>query len=286
MLEGRRVRFGWDPESAHRQLHFGKWIFLGSMVTFLAMQSDRLLVGKLASMTELGIYSIAVMLAFVPREVIFRLSNTVILPIAARTMCAEGAGCRKIATVRLALLGVAALLCVGLSAGAAPAIGLVYDARYAGAKALVAVLAVGIWVQSLWCSYHMVNVAAGQPKYQSWGMIARAGADPRPGRAGLPAVRHAGDRQPDGDRRLRRPAIMHPGRYRLGATLLRLDLLLSAAVVASAAALGHLSERVIAATGSKAAGLALVAAAVGSGLLAFAAVAWKRKDAPRPLPAG
>ena len=53
LLPGYRNRPRWEPRAVHELLHFGKWIFLSSLFTFLAGQADRLIVGKV-SLEKLG----------------------------------------------------------------------------------------------------------------------------------------------------------------------------------------------------------------------------------------
>lgn len=67
--QGPRNRFVWDSFAAHDIWTYGKWIFLTSAITFFGEQSDRLLLGKVALLTILGVYGIALTLAEVPRQV-------------------------------------------------------------------------------------------------------------------------------------------------------------------------------------------------------------------------
>ena len=67
-LLGLRNRLEWNEEAGRAMLHFGKWIFVSTMLTFLASQSDRLIFGKLVDMKLLGVYNIAVILATLPAQ--------------------------------------------------------------------------------------------------------------------------------------------------------------------------------------------------------------------------
>ena len=65
-----RPRFVLDKECVHSLLHFGKWILVGTVLTFLATQSDRLILGKLISLEALGVYGVAFALSDMPRQII------------------------------------------------------------------------------------------------------------------------------------------------------------------------------------------------------------------------
>ena len=55
LLPGRTNRLHWHPPSVATLLGFGRWIFLSTLLTFAAMQSDRLIFGKLTTMSMLGV---------------------------------------------------------------------------------------------------------------------------------------------------------------------------------------------------------------------------------------
>jgi O-antigen/teichoic acid export membrane protein len=87
ILPGPRNRFAWDPCRGCRSLfEFGRWIFVSTALTFLATQSDRLILGKLVSVAELGFYSIAASLAAVPLQIVQRLGGLVFFPVVATAM--------------------------------------------------------------------------------------------------------------------------------------------------------------------------------------------------------
>jgi len=62
-IGGIKNNFFLDKKSAASVLNFGKWIMLSSIVTFIAMQGDRLLLGHYITTKELGVYVIAFFLA-------------------------------------------------------------------------------------------------------------------------------------------------------------------------------------------------------------------------------
>src|SRR5262245_52981252 len=58
-LPGTANRWQWDSSAFHEIFHFGKWIFVSSILGFFLANGDRLLLGGLVDATLLGIYVIA-----------------------------------------------------------------------------------------------------------------------------------------------------------------------------------------------------------------------------------
>ncbi len=131
-LPGIRNRFHFERRAARSLFVFGSWIFLSTVATFAANQVDRLIFGKLTTMSMLGVYSIAVMLALAPTQALSTVSNRVLFPLYTRVhyshrrsaqhvpdgpLASAGLGrmgCRRLdrrrshdhpASVRLAILG-------------------------------------------------------------------------------------------------------------------------------------------------------------------------------------
>src|SRR5919201_857740 len=66
LVPGFRNRLCWDRNAFHELFRFGRWIFVSTLCTFLADQTDRLVLGKLTSLNTLGLYQIAHQLAWMP----------------------------------------------------------------------------------------------------------------------------------------------------------------------------------------------------------------------------
>lgn len=162
VLGGHRHRFHWEPHAARELFTFGRWVFLSSMLGFLAMQSDRLVLGKLIGIQEFGLYSIAMMLATVPRDLFERISSQIMLPVLVRVLRQEGGAARS-ASVRMVMLAFAALGCAALIATAQPLVDFLFDPRYHGAGAYLMVLTVGAWMASITSSYVSLLMSAAHP---------------------------------------------------------------------------------------------------------------------------
>lgn len=173
LIKGPRNRLLWDHEAAVALFGFGKWIFLSTLLTFASKQADRLLLGKLVSLEELGVYSIALVWAVTPTETLLRLGQVVLFPVYARLKdMGEGIG-KTVNPVRrpICLLGgwlTAMLLLVG-----AEMVGLLYDDRYARAGEMLQLLGVGVWFQVLTGTSGPALLALGNSKWLAASNIAK-----------------------------------------------------------------------------------------------------------------
>jgi len=159
-----RNRFRWDRSALGDLLHFGVWIFLGTIVAFLANSLDRVLLGRLLTLEELGIYSIALTFSRIGIEVATRLSNTVLFPILSRSqddppkLVAQSLHARG-----LILLAGGALVC-SFAVLAPLFFQWLYDPRYAAAGSIARWLAIGVWASILLSSMERVPLALGHPR--------------------------------------------------------------------------------------------------------------------------
>ena len=79
-LKGQNNRLAWNGEAAKAIFNFGRWIFFSTALTFLANQSDRLIIGKLINVAFLGIFSNALMFAKMVEQGIATLGYRVLFP--------------------------------------------------------------------------------------------------------------------------------------------------------------------------------------------------------------
>lgn len=79
-----RNRLAWDPEAARGIFRFARWIFLSTVLTFLGLKLDQLLLGKLIAPDRLGIYSIAQNLGTMLPAAIGTLGTAVMFPLLAK----------------------------------------------------------------------------------------------------------------------------------------------------------------------------------------------------------
>lgn len=83
VLPGRRNRPCLERDAIRAILKFGSWIFIGTVIAFLGQQLDKFMLGKLDGLGMLGVYTMALTLASLPREVLNIISTKILYPILA-----------------------------------------------------------------------------------------------------------------------------------------------------------------------------------------------------------
>jgi O-antigen/teichoic acid export membrane protein len=162
--------FYWDRVAAKEVLSFGKWVFFSTAMTFLSVQADNLILGKIFSLELLGIYIIASVFANIPRQIIGQLSHKLIYPIISAQIHLDRRTLRSkiIAKRRLVLLLVAPFLAILIAFGDLIILNL-YDKRYAPGSWMLPILAIGLWPRVLSYTIDPVFLALGKPKYTAYG---------------------------------------------------------------------------------------------------------------------
>lgn len=143
LLPGRH-RFCWEKEAREQIMAFGRFTQVSSMLTFTARQLDRLLLGKLLSVRELGIYNIGVFWANSAAEIGADQAMKVGIPMLAEVHRADGARLyESMRKMRMSLVWPIGMgLCV-LSAVGNLLVHFLYDARYHEAGWMLRLLAAG-----------------------------------------------------------------------------------------------------------------------------------------------
>jgi O-antigen/teichoic acid export membrane protein len=148
--KGIRPRFVLERESVRSLLGFGRWILIGTALTFLANQSDRLILPKLlpqmSAFRMLGIYGIAFSLSDLPRQIISMFSSKVGFPFIAKFAHQPRPEFRKVLVkYRMMVLAAGAILlsftiCIGdifiLHA---------YKPAFHDAAWMIAIFGIGLW---------------------------------------------------------------------------------------------------------------------------------------------
>lgn len=171
MLPGERNGFCWDATSRKDLFSFGKWIFISTLTTFLAAQSDRLIFGKLITLEMLGVYSIAFMLATMPTQVMLRIGSTVVFPLYSNIVRRDGALRELFMRVRSKLVVAGACLVAILIACGPLLVRCLYDDRYHSAGWMLQLLAIASWFQILECTNGSALLALGRPRWVAAGNV-------------------------------------------------------------------------------------------------------------------
>ena len=163
LIDWRTHRLRWEKEAVKAILHFGKWIFLASLIYFLAMNFDRLYFAGAISFASLGIYGIARTFADTIMQLFQRMGSLLIFPKVAASNQRGADLQRAIRPMRLVTL---LLVAVGLAMGTAIAdqfIYLFYDARYHEAGLFLTILLVGSWFGILATMADAMMMGVGKP---------------------------------------------------------------------------------------------------------------------------
>jgi O-antigen/teichoic acid export membrane protein len=151
-------------------LHFGKWIFLSTIVYFLSTNFDRLYLAKVIPLKLLGVYGIAHAISDLAGTVVMRLGNYVLFPfIASHSQMARNELHGQLAAPRLRLLALAALGFAFSVAAIDLTIKLLYDQRYHAASWMLPVLLVGSWFAVLANLNEATLLGLGKPLYSAVG---------------------------------------------------------------------------------------------------------------------
>jgi len=164
---GERCRFHWDRAAVHEIFHFGKWIFLSSILGFFLNQGDRLLLGGLVSSEMLGIYTVAFFLSNALKDVFSRLLNAVFFPLLTDVIRNTPERLESVYynirfKMDMVTMPVAGLL---LSLGSV-IVSLLYDSRYESAGWMLETLSVSL-VSVGFMLVDQLLLSYGKPKYAS-----------------------------------------------------------------------------------------------------------------------
>lgn len=167
---GMPNRLTWDRQAVRELISFGKWIFISTVMTFLATQADRLILKKGFSWELLGIYGIAFTLADLPRSVMSAVSGKVIYPTYSKLIgLPRGEFRGKILRNRapiLAALAVGLALMVGFGD---IIVNILYTDEYSiDAAWMLPLLALGTWPLMLTQTIEPVLFALGKPYYSAF----------------------------------------------------------------------------------------------------------------------
>ena len=163
LIDWRDHKLQWDKDAVTAILLFGKWIFLSTLIYFLATNFDRLYFADAIPIALLGVYGIARTFSETIMLLFQRIGSLVIFPkISASAL--RGAELRiSIGPMRMALLLV---LATGLALGISVAdafIFLVYDERYQAAGFFLTVLLFGTWFSTLATISDAMMMGVGKP---------------------------------------------------------------------------------------------------------------------------
>jgi O-antigen/teichoic acid export membrane protein len=169
ILPGPVNRLRWDRESSRALFQFGRWVFLSTVLTFVALQLDKFVFVKMIPLALLGIYNIGQMFARLPVETGAKIASSVLFPALSRVR--ERGGNLESAYDRMRaplLAGSGALLGFLILAG--PVVTrILYPQSYQDAGWIMQIVAGALWFQALQGTNQTVLLAFGEPKWLAMG---------------------------------------------------------------------------------------------------------------------
>lgn len=157
--------FRWDATDARELYRFGKWIFISTVLTFGAMQIDRMMLGKLFDIRVLGIYSFAFAIATMPRLLVEKLVGSILYPVLAQAKRESVAAmASKLVSARSVLLAVGAASVISIVAWSQLFFQTLYHADFHAAGTICQMICAVSWVSVMSLSLSRALIALGNTR--------------------------------------------------------------------------------------------------------------------------
>lgn len=177
-LPGMNNRLRWDRAAAHDLLNFGRFIFLSTVAVFLAGQGDKLFLGRMVSLADLGIYNIAFFLAIFPGMLGGMVAERILFPLHRQMAPSDNPDrLAKIRRARDLVIGGQMVLYSLMAFLGIWLVELMYDSRYAAAGPMLIVLALCLLPKAIMVGGSAVLLAEGDSRRFSHLVMAQAFLD-------------------------------------------------------------------------------------------------------------
>lgn len=143
-IKGPTNHLCWDPDALKELIGFGKWVFMSSILFFLAANADRLILPGLVGPFTMGLYAIAFTMISAPTQVVATLAGNVALPALSEVLRERPADLRSVAIKFQKLSDYFLMPMAAIVFMAGPSIvNLFYRGSFQGAGAILSTLAIG-----------------------------------------------------------------------------------------------------------------------------------------------
>jgi len=144
LVPGPKNVFAWEKSSLAALISFGKWVFFSSVIGFFVQQGDKLVLAAFMTNAELGVYSIAFVLASAAWALNAKLNQLILFPIYAELQDLAADELKpKIYKARVVICGVLLPPLLLLIVFGNELVTVLYDERYWNAGWMVQVLSAG-----------------------------------------------------------------------------------------------------------------------------------------------
>jgi O-antigen/teichoic acid export membrane protein len=165
LIPGLKHRLVMVREHAVEIFGFGRWVFIASVLYFVASNFDRMYLAGAVPVAVLGIYGIAKSLTDMISVLVVRLGDFVIFPTVAASKLNRSELRAKLRQVRPKFLMAAVVAVAGFTACSDTLVGWLYDDRYSLAALILPVMAAGTWFGILSTASEAVLLGVGRPSY-------------------------------------------------------------------------------------------------------------------------
>lgn len=171
LLPRHRHRLALDHESAKSLIHFGKWIFLSTIVTFLGGEGLRAIQGGFLTPVDFGILAIAYTIAAIPIELSIKITAAIGLPVFSEANRNDpGKLSAVLHKFRQRILTLSLILVTTVVFTSETLIKLLYDDRYHAAGSFVIAITISNAFALIFMGYNNALLALGKSRTYSWTM--------------------------------------------------------------------------------------------------------------------
>jgi O-antigen/teichoic acid export membrane protein len=168
MLPAFSHSFRLEPAALSEIVTFGRWILLGTLLTFLGGRGIQAVQGMLVPIDILGMLAIAGVIAWALGDLVSKIIGNVAFPsLAELVRTRPEAVPAALRSIQLLIIGGCLPLFLGLSYFAQDLIGLMYDDRYAQAGVFLSIGALNGFMGVLSMPYQNAMLAAGDSRFHA-----------------------------------------------------------------------------------------------------------------------
>jgi O-antigen/teichoic acid export membrane protein len=158
-------RFRIERQAFWDIFHFGKWLFVSTLLTFLALQLDKLLFPSAFSLDVVGVYVISASFAALVPVFLGRLQLMIAFPVYSRAAADQGQLRHVFELAKRVVLALGGFIVAGMIGVSESFIRIAYDDRYLLAGQIIPILALAAWFVVLEGIYGAVFLATGRAQW-------------------------------------------------------------------------------------------------------------------------
>jgi O-antigen/teichoic acid export membrane protein len=163
MLHGIRNQFAWDRGSLDHLIRFGRWILLGSGLTFLSVEGARLLIGAMLDLRQLALFTLASTMNLMFWQAVLLIAGKVFFSAYSEVYRSNPSNLLSVLNkARLTIILPSWILAAVFLFFGSQIMHLLYDDRYHDSGTMLELLAAGSLVQCIWGSYSGALMATGK----------------------------------------------------------------------------------------------------------------------------